>query len=290
MTKEGDTVIDATWDDESIRGALGALDEQDMREAILDIEDLATQDRCLALMGLQRRDLGMINLGLQDLPLAESGPLPYGHDTHAGNGLWDGRYVFVARGGVAYVHRDWESLDAEEQPISTFPAPDLADETIGVCVSEATEWVEYGVVDNRDARAFRGHDAYRSMEQDLEWATQSFAGSLAGLCRESGSRMTFRATTRWLIDGSIFGELFQLMEPIALHGTIEFTRNRTKPNVFSIFGLTPHVPQGDVDTELTGVGDDRALAVVEQYIRDFCAQDDRYPYRDGTRVKVEVSA
>ena len=159
-----------------------------------------------------------------------------------------------------------------------------------MCVSEATEWVEYGVVEPDQTGSFLGTDAFRHAQQELQTATDRFAESLAQLVRESGSRMTFRATTEWLVDGATFGELFQLLQPVALHGTIEFTRNRTRPNVFAIYGLTPTLPPEGFDTSLTGFGDDRALARVEATIREFCASNPGYPYRDRTRVVIDVSA
>jgi hypothetical protein len=135
-----------------------------------------------------------------------------------------------------------------------------------------------------------GHNAFAEAQSELQAATSTFVDSIAKLVEESGSRMTFRATTEWLVDGAIFGQVFQLLEPVALHGNIEFTRNRTSPNVFSIYGLVPNVAPDGYDTTLTGTGGDEALARVERVIRDFCANDARYDFRDRKRIKIEVSA
>ncbi len=231
---------------------------------------------------------GSARYGLPDMSTAEEGPLAYGQQLFVGNGLADGRYVFRVEQGMAQVHQSWDELD--DPAIATFDASDLPDGALGVCVSSATEWIEYGIVEDAEADNFLGTVDFAEAEAQLRSATNEFAASLAEIVKESGSRMTFRATDRWMVDGATFGEVFQLLDPVALHGNIEFTRNRLKPNVFKIYGLTPNVAPPGFDTTLTGAGGDYALQRVERVIRDFCAVDVRYPYGDRTRINIEVSA
>ncbi len=278
--------IDSTWDDTSIKNALGALDEDAMKDEIKRIQDQDVIYKCLDLMDLTWGDVfGMINFSAEDSP-ATQGPLNYGQETVAGNGLYDGRYVFQVDQGVAYVYREWN--DIGEQPIATFPVPDLPDGALGIAESQATEWTEYSMISADETAAFYGNRAFRDKQQDLQQATSTFENRLANLVKESGSRMTFRATSEYLIDGATFGELWHLMDPVAIHGTIEFTRHHTRPNVFSISGLTRKTPPAGYDTNLTGLGGDEAMARLQQAIRSF-AKTPQYPYKDGSRIKIDIA-
>ena len=123
-------------------------------------------------------------------------------------------------------------------------------------------------------------------------ATDVSKKAIKDLCaaQDSDATIPFLATSLWIFFGDQDVEIENYFEPVAITGRLRFTRNRTKPNVFSLEGIRARQLPAGFPTEKTGTGDDAALAAAERELRQLALDSDVYPYRDRNRITVTTSA
>lgn len=215
--------------------------------------------------------------------------------------LVDGTYSFRYRDGRADVYNS-EGRQCATVSVDTRYFQDGDEGYFGV--AEATmapfeDWVINGQADSRKPPAQAGEpDKYaslpalaKSLDQHWDVFRQSNDVWLQKLWDPDGVFwVPFVATTKWLILGSVDGDLKTYLDQIAIQGELRFVRYRTRPNVFSFVNVNyPSVPL-DFPDRYTGSGGLSALGKAERMLKEMVAASNTYPYRDRNRVRVEWDA
>jgi len=121
---------------------------------------------------------------------------------------------------------------------------------------------------------------------DVRTAEYDSKNAIKALCANGGGApVRFIATSKFAFFGEQSAIVRYYLMPVAVEGTIRFTRNRTRPNVFTFENVDVKydVPAG-FPTDAWGAGDDTALAKAEAKIRELIRDKDVYDYRDRDRV------
>jgi hypothetical protein len=220
--------------------------------------------------------------------------------TREDNGLTpmrDGIYVFRVENGYVYLWEWGAAADAdfravlknatydENEPgiITVFEAKpshaELSPPAVDVAALEAT------------------YDEWRTEAGTIKRAKQACADSVAdlsSLVRAADAKQTiqFQATSAMVHFGSPSDERVRdFFERFGAAGRVRFTRNRTRPNVFSIedVQLASEAPAQEF-TGYTGTGRGEAIVRVREELRRIAQDRALYPYPDGDRIEVIVGA
>lgn len=104
---------------------------------------------------------------------------------------------------------------------------------------------------------------------------------------DSSARVPFIATSNYALLGEVDEEIATYFAPVAVRGQVRFTRNRTRPNAFTVENVAAAYPDADFPTWFTGTGDDRALARLVVVLKWIVEQPSWYRHRDASRIRID---